>query len=348
MLMRMRKSIVVLLALSLLLCGLYAPEGSDAAGVSGTDIVGTVVNETGAPFPGVEVRATNFTKPGTVFKAISDGSGNYSMPSNFVPGLYNVTAVYTNYSANVSYTAIAVPLGGVVRLNFTLSEVLCTLTGFITNGTTPIYGATVTMIGAGVNYTATTLEPFGKYTISNVRPGSYNVVATKVGYFPSDVGPPQVMVRGVTNNLDFVLREQEARALGGKVVYDGNGLSGVKVVLTSSNSIYSFETETDADGNYSFQQVPVGSYSIVFSKERFQDSRFNLALSLNETRRLDVRLEFDVENNTQTFLLGLDLAHSLMVVGLVLSLVVLIVGLYLNNRIRRKPELLDRDDGSEK
>ena len=343
--MHMRKLCVLLLALALVICTAYIPDRSEAAGVGGTDVVGSVVNETWAPFPGVEIQVVNYTNPGTVFKAVTDQGGNYSMPGNFIRGLYNVTAVLTNYTANTTYTGVLVALGEVVRLNFTMNEVLCTLTGLISNGTAPVNEAIVTLIGEGGNYSGKS-DQFGRYTVSNVRPGWYTARAAKVGYYPTEAGPPVNMVRGEIAELDFTMREQEARSLSGTVKYDGDGLSGVSVVLTSVNAPYSIETMTDSDGNYSFLGVPVGSYSITFSKENFLESRYTLGLSLNESRKLDVQLRYDSANNTQTFLFGLDLAHSLMVIGLVVSLLVLVLGLYLNNRIRRKPELLDRGDGS--
>ncbi|HQN76534.1 MAG TPA: carboxypeptidase-like regulatory domain-containing protein, partial [Methanomassiliicoccales archaeon] len=266
---------------------------------------------------------------------------NYTMPSNFVPGLYNVTASFLNHSANVSYSNVLVKSGQSARLNFTMLEVLCKLTGFVTNGTTPVYGATVTLINEQRSYSNVSVNPLGKYEIPKVQPGTYTVVASKVGYYSSDPMPPVVLIRGETKSVDFVLQEQPAE-LGGKVEYDGSGLKGVTVKLSSS--LFTAETVTDEDGNYTFSQVPSGSYTITFSKESFLTNSMSVGLTPFEVRELNVEMEYDNANNTQTFLLGLDLAHSLMVIGLTVSIMVLVVGIYVNYKIRRKPELLDRDD----
>ena len=336
----MRKLPVLLLALALILCSAYVPEQASSAGVVGTDIVGRAINETGAAFPGVEIRATNVTTLVT-YKATTGADGNYTMPSNFVPGLYNVTASFLNHSANVSYSNVLVKSGQSARLNFTMLEVLCKLTGFVTNGTTPVYGATVTLINEQRSYSNVSVNPLGKYEIPKVQPGTYTVVASKVGYYSSDPMPPVVLIRGETKSVDFVLQEQPAE-LGGKVEYDGSGLKGVTVKLSSS--LFTAETVTDEDGNYTFSQVPSGSYTITFSKESFLTKSMSVGLTPFEVRELDVEMEYDNANNTQTFLLGLDLAHSLMVIGLTVSIMVLVVGIYVNYKIRRKPELLDRDD----
>jgi hypothetical protein len=334
----MRKSYVLLLALALVLCTAHLPENTEGAAVLGTSVIGKVVDEVGAGFTGVQITVANVTTSQS-FSAISDADGNFSLSLN--PGLYDVTASYNNYSANISYLNTMVGLGESVSLNFTMTEILCGLSGFVTNGTTPIYGATVTLINEKYNYSAVSVNPLGQYTLTKVMPGTYTVTASKVGYYSSDPVPPIEMVRNVTKNLDFELEEQPAE-LGGQVFYQGDGVSGVKVRLSSPQ--FSAETTTDELGNYSFQVVPSGSYTITFTKDKYVISTQSVGLSPFEIKTLDVELEFDSENNTQKFILGFDLAHSLMVIGLVVSLIILVAGLYVNYKIRRKPELLEKEE----
>jgi hypothetical protein len=336
----MRKLPVLLLALALVLCSAFIPDHASSAGVSGTDVIGRAVNETGAAFAGVEVKATNVTTLVT-YVAITGADGNFTMPGNFVPGLYNVTASYLNHTPNVSYSNVVVKSGQVIRLNFTLTEVLSKLTGYVTNGETPVYGATVSLINDQHSYSNVSVNPLGRYEIPKVQPGTYTVVASKVGYYSSEPMPPVIMVRGETKNMDFVLEEQPAD-LGGTVQYDGAGLKGVTVKL--SNPLFTVETVTDEDGNYTFSQVPSGSYTITFTKQEFLTTTLSVGLTPFEVRELNVEMDYDDVNNTQTFLLGLDLAHSLMVIGLTVSIMILAVGIYVNYKIRRKPELLDKDD----
>ncbi len=336
----MRKLSVVLLALALVLCSAYVPGEASSASISGTDIFGQVVNETGAPFPGVEIRVVNTTKPTTAFTVVSDQNGNYTMPSNFFAGTYNVTASIVNYTANITYTNVMVRSGGAVQLNFTMLEILCALAGKVHNGTTPISGVTVTLKSMDNVFYNGTSDAFGDFSISKVRPGIYTAYAGKVGYYRSDPVALE-MIRGKTAVSNFTLLEQPAE-LGGKVEYDGSGLKGVTVKLSSP--LFTAQTITDEDGNYSFSQVPSGSYTITFSKESFLINSLTVGLTPFEVRELNVEMEYDNVNNTQTFILGLDLAHSLMIVGLTVSLMVLMVGIYANYLIRRKPELLDQDD----
>ncbi len=335
----MSKIYVSLLALALVLCSACVLDQSSAAGVSGTDVAGSVVNETGSAFPGVEVRAINVSTLVT-YKAITGADGNYTMPGNFVPGLYNITATFTNHSANVSYANVMVKNGQSVRLNFTMVEVLCALNGKVSNGTTPVAGATVTVKSVKNETFYGVSNNFGDFSISRLKPGSYTAFAEKVGYYRSEP-IALVMVRGATEVRDFVLEEQPAD-LGGKVEYDGSGLKGVTVKLSSP--LYTAETVTDEYGNYTFSQVPSGSYTVTFSKESFLSRSLSVGLTPFEVRELNVEMDYDSANNTQTFLLGLDLAHSLMVIGLTVSILVLIVGIFINYKVRRKPDMLERDD----
>ena len=334
--MDMRKISVLLLALSFMLCAVHLP-GQAEGSVLGTSILGTIVSEDGAAFSGVRIEAVNATTSHT-FTAFSGVDGNYSMPLD--PGLYNVIASLPNHTANVSYAGVLVTLGQEVHLNFTVSEVLCTLTGYVTNGTQPVYGATVTLLNSQYNYTGVSINPLGQYVIDRVNPGTYTVIADKAGYYPSDAQPPIEMVRNVTKNLDFEMEEQPAN-LTGIVVYQGDGVTGVKVVL--STALFTADTFTDENGNYSFQLVPAGSYTITFTKDKYQVKERSVSLSPFEVKRLDVELEYDSENNTKKFILNFDLAHSLMIVGLIASLIVLVIGLYVNYKVRKKPELLERE-----
>jgi len=339
----MCKFFVTLLVLSLVLCtfGLI-PAQVDAESVLGTSIDGKVVNETGEAFPGVEIYAVNVTNPNIFSSGLSDASGNYSLTVN--PGIYNVTATYLNYTANVSYLNVTVGTGDMVILNFTMNEVLCTLIGYVTNGTQPVYGVTVTLTNLERTYTALTVTPFGQYTI-NAKPGIYTIKAEKIGYWANQSDYPVTLVRFAEHErVDLNITEQPAK-LSGHVVYQGDGLKGVSVRLISGS--ISLNTVSDENGNYTFDEVPVGTYTLTFNKDTYLEISQTVTLSVYEEEVLDVEMEYDSENNTQTYLFGFDLAHSLMIVGLIISLVLLIVALFFSMKVRKKPEILKEDKDSD-
>jgi len=337
----MRKLSVVLLAAALLLCAV--PLSSDHAdgAILGTAVLGRVTGVDGGNFSGVVIRAVNVTTS-LQYSATSETTGNYSIALN--PGLYTVSASFVNFTANITYNNVQIGVGQEVRLDFTMSELLGTLTGYVSNGTTPIYGATVTLLNDQYNYSGVSVNPLGLYTISGVRPGTYTVIASKVGYFDSAPQAPVTMARNVTKNLDFVLDEQPAE-LSGRIVYQGNGLSGVKVVIASGQ--FTSTAYTDEDGNYSFQLIPAGNYQITFSKDTYKDRVQDIGLAPFEVETLNVEMEFDSANNTRTYLLDFDLGHSLMVIGLTVTLILLLVALFVNYKARRKPDIVEKEEDSE-
>ncbi|MCX6651655.1 MAG: carboxypeptidase-like regulatory domain-containing protein [Methanomassiliicoccales archaeon] len=338
----MRKLSVMLLAAALLLCAVPLCSDQAEGAPSDTSIVGQVIDVEASGFPGVVIKAVNATTF-YEYSTVSAADGNYSLMLN--PGLYTVSANFINYTANVTYHNVQVGVGQVVRLNFTMSELLGTLTGYVSNGTVPIYGAKVTLLNDQYNYSGVSVNPLGQYTISNVRPGTYTVITSKVGYYDSAPQAPVTMERNVTKFLDFVLDEQPAE-LNGRVVYQGDGLAGVKVVIVSNQ--FTTTAYTDGNGNYSFQLIPAGTYDVTFSKDTYLDHTQNVGLSPFEVETLNVEMEFDSANNTHTYLLDFDLAHSLMIVGLTITLTLLLVALFINHKAKRKPETVEKEEESEK
>jgi len=98
-----------------------------------------------------------------------------------------------------------------------------TIAGTVTNGTTPIEGATVTADnGAGLVVDVLTLAD-GTYTL-NVPEDTYDVSATKYGY-TEDIETGVVVIEGSTTTVDFVITPLSTSMVSG-YVYDG-GVTGL-------------------------------------------------------------------------------------------------------------------------
>ena len=61
-----------------------------------------------------------------------------------------------------------------------------------------------------------------------------------------------------------------------------------------------------------------------------------------EDRPLSVSIAPSKDDNTTTYLFGFDLPHSLMVIGMMMALATICVALFINFKVRKKPELLDQ------
>ncbi|MBC7108414.1 MAG: carboxypeptidase regulatory-like domain-containing protein [Methanomassiliicoccales archaeon] len=335
----MRNLSAFLLA-AILISFLLSPISIQSVAQEGNEVYvrGFVFNERGAPLAGVNVTAIN-TTTNSVFFSVSNISGEYnlSLPS----GTYNISASLTNYTANITYYNIIIDPSHLPILNFTMSEILGTLTGYVTNGTAPVPGATVHLRSSKNNYTGVSTSPLGEYTISGIAPGIYIAYAEKQGYWTSYFNEPVVIIRGKKTVLNFTLVEQPAK-LYGRVYFGDSPVAGVQVVLQSQS--FSASTTTDANGNYTLSNVPAGTYSLTFRKQGYQEKTVQITLSPFEEKRYDFSIEREAIEESSGFIPGFDLPHSLMVVALSVAIIILIISLFIRFKIVQNPELMAQEE----
>ena len=125
--------------------------------------------------------------------------------------------------------------------------------------------------------------------------------------------------------------------LYGRVTENGNPQDGVTVTAQGTDSIRT--GTTDANGNYSLK-LTSDTYMVTFSKKDFDAKAVSVSLAPFEDRQIDVSIVKSKSNNTTTYLFGFDLPHSLMIVGLIMALGTICVALFINFKVRKKPELL--------
>jgi hypothetical protein len=162
-----------------------------------------------------------------------------------------------------------------------------------------ISGVPVTLVdGAGNAVASTITDANGKYLFTNVTPGNNYTVrfGQPIGYEPttqsgginvpdnSDANPntltsaPFNVLPGdsiPTIDAGFVLADPDKAALGNRVWYDNNnngiqdstesGVANVKVYLKDAANAIIDSTQTDALGQYIFNNLDAGVYSVLFA-----------------------------------------------------------------------------------
>jgi subtilisin family serine protease/protocatechuate 3,4-dioxygenase beta subunit len=220
-------------------------------------ITGSITNaKDGSPIVGATVSDGNGT-------ALTDALGSYTI-GNVTPGTYQVTASKLGYQS--SYLTVSVVSGTTALANFSLSQIILpgSITGSITNAKdgSPIVGA---VVNDGTSTTST--DATGKYTIANVPPGTYVVVASKAGYQSSSL-TVNVFSEGTTV-ANFSLNEIIVPgSISGTVTSAKDGLPLVGATVTDGTRT----TSTDATGKYTIANVPPGTYQVVASKEGYETS----------------------------------------------------------------------------
>jgi hypothetical protein len=130
-------------------------------------------------------------------------------------------------------------------------------------------GITISTIPASVT---TTTSTSGSYTLSNVPVGSYSVVATKDGWTDDQVDGVEVVADQTTSGIDFVLYAvgPEVGAISGTALLDGESNHGGILIATVPSSV---TATTATDGSYTLTDVPVGTYSVLATKDGWTDDQ---------------------------------------------------------------------------
>ena len=116
--------------------------------------------------------------------------------------------------------------------------------------------------GAASNSKTTDVN--GNYTFDGLQNGLYTVTPSKTGYSFTPASP-QVTISNAnaTQNFTAASIPPSTYSLSGQATYNGSGLSGVTISLTgaASNS-----KTTDVNGNYTFDGLQNGLYTVTPSK----------------------------------------------------------------------------------
>lgn len=172
-------------------------------------VVGHVTDALGAPVAGAAVGAVDPNGPlaqNNVPPVITDPSGAYTV-EHLADGNYVIFVNAEGYAGD-SVWHIHVESGQVVSgPNFALSASGGGISGavYAENGTTPLPGAIVMCVGEGLSVSTAMTDDLGSYELLPLKAGTYVVLASAVGYVPSQIADVVVTVGQTASGKDFVL-----------------------------------------------------------------------------------------------------------------------------------------------
>ncbi|QLH74918.1 MAG: carboxypeptidase regulatory-like domain-containing protein [Methanomassiliicoccales archaeon] len=339
----MRRALALFAAALMLFCFPF-PYVQAAEPVELVSVSGTVRDPGGAPLQGVTVKAINTTS-GAIFSSLTNETGGYELE---VPlGTYNITATLVNYTANTSYAYVNLGAISTGPYDFTMTEVLGKIVGFITDNDGPVYNVIVRLSNEERNYTTTSTQLFGRYEINGIQPGIYVLYAEKRGYNRFSYPLPVEVERGKVLEIDMTLEAQPARVFGVVTAENGRPIGDVRVTLKASDGSLNTFTDTGPDGNYSIGKLSAGTYTMTFEKEGYETVTKSFDFGPYEEKMVDITLVREQAEGV-TVLFGYDLAHSLMIIGFIVGLVIVLLGVLVNVRGQKKPELLAQIERKEK
>jgi len=292
-------------------------------------ISGFILGETLLPIPEAEV----FVYVNSVrHSVLTDIGGAYEIP-NIPAGNYTVGASQEGYYEGFFSNVIVINGERTQNVNITLVSMPGRLFGTVTSGAILVYGATVEIIGTGLS--ASTGSQ-GSYSIEDVPTGTYTVITTAPGYeINSTYGV--IIERGESHELNIVLIAKPGQLMG--IIRSADTfavVSGCNVTITGASE--SRHTLTNEQGQYVFAGLPPGNYTIVVRSSDFAPYiASGIVITAENVTQRDVYLEL-VKEALGGFISGMDLAHSLMALAFLITIVILGMAVYLRLKGLQYPE----------
>jgi hypothetical protein len=263
----------------------------------------------------------------------TDNVGGYNITS--VPeGTYSVTASKQGFFPE-TITDIEVTRGNRTEgVDFRLEERPTKLLGVVRSGTLLLVGVNVTIEGT-TYYNISGSD--GSYVISNLTAGTYTVVAIAAGYETQTV-PDLLIVSGTETLLNIDLVGLPGAILRGTVYTSDSQqpLTNVQVTIIDLKP-QPRSTSTNINGEFEFTGLLSGNYTIRLEKTGYRPLEIGqIDVVVGDPVMLNLEM-IPLREGFEGFIFGFDMAHSMMILALFLTTVILAVAVYLRMRSFQTP-----------
>lgn len=256
----------------------YDTKNGNITIVNGTSSSETIslTRQTGA----TTITVTNGISPISGAAVSISGLGDWTVTTNElgqatftnVPtGTYIFTVTKTGYSSN--YTIVEVSHGSTTSGTITTARQSGNAVITVSEGNTPIQGASVSVTADGTEHTIIT-DSVGRAQFNNLPTGSYSFTVTKTGYDITTCSATVVYSGLATASVSLV------RQTGGATITVNDGttpLSGATISITVNGSVQT--ATTNGSGQASFTSLPIGSYTVTLSKEGYKTATTTLTIA---------------------------------------------------------------------
>ena len=237
-----------------------------------TAIAGTVCDSmTNAPLSGVTITPT----PGN-YTAVTNSAGYYALAQLPVQS-YTLAATLTNYILAATPQPIQPVIGQTTTVNLLMTQVATlTLTAVDAMTQSPLAGVSVQLSPGSA---AGTTNGSGVLTFTQLPTQTYQLAAALAGYLPTT--GLSVTVTPGADSLQVPLTP--SGVLTGTVLADDAGntpIAGATITLTPGMQT----ATTDANGNYTFAALAVGTYSVTVTANGYGSAVQSVTISHQSDR----------------------------------------------------------------
>ncbi|WP_438448238.1 carboxypeptidase regulatory-like domain-containing protein [Gorillibacterium sp. sgz5001074] len=257
-----------------------------AAVQSAGAVTGSVLSgATGLPLAGATV-VLQTAGGAVVGSTVTTAGGGYGF-TNLAPGTYNLVVSLPDFTTTT--VPVTIPAGQTVTANVLLQPLPAAVTGTVTDASgVPLPGATIRLRSPfGVVLQEAVTNAAGQYTIPNIVPGNYTLLAEVNGYQSSLQGIS--LIPGQTLTVNFALTANPA-GVAGRITSGGAPVPGALIeVLNQANQLVA-AVEADANGNYALDNLAPGTYRLRVSAPNFSTEIIGFTVGPGETKLVNAEL----------------------------------------------------------
>lgn len=251
-------------------------------------LTGTVTDAVSG-LPIARALVTLFDESGTlVGRSLTDRNGNYLI-TNLAPGTFLTVISANGFGRDNQNITLAADQDNVV--NFSLRPNPGSLVGTVVDtGGAPIVGATLQVYNnVGIFLTVALSDGQGRYSIPNLAPAVYRIVATAPGFGQKVEGA--VVQTAQETVTDFVLTSGNGAIMGNVQNRDtGAALAGVVIDLFDSFGRFLFSVLTDSAGFFLLDNLAPDSYRIFAHTAGFSITGLEVNVTVGVTSEVTILL----------------------------------------------------------
>lgn len=265
--------------------------------------------------------------------AYSDAFGQYRIP-NVPSGTYNVTASLSGFEP-AYHPGVVVRNGSeTTGVDLLLVEKPTKLYGIVRSGTFLVPSVLITVIGTEL-VANTSIE--GYYEITNITAGIYSLRASLEGYTSVTV-VGVVVPRGSEVQVNINMTSIPGPSISGFVLSSGENEPLAGVIVTVVGLATQRNTITNIDGQFVVTGLTQGNYTVRFFLEGYQPIELGPIPVPAEGAALEQVLLEPIPESFGGFIFGFDLAHSMMILALFLTIIILALAVMLRIRTFETPD----------
>ncbi|MDQ1372363.1 MAG: hypothetical protein QG582_1279 [Candidatus Thermoplasmatota archaeon] len=265
--------------------------------------------------------------------ATTDVDGEYRIP-DLPSGTYAVTATMAGFETSTVSGVTVLSGEETTGVDFQLAEKPTKLYGIVRSGTFLVPGVLITVVGTDLSAN-TSIE--GYYEIANITVGTYSLTASLEGYNTVTVNGV-VIARGSETQVNINMTSLPGPSLSGMVLSTStNGvLSGVAVIVLGQEGTQR-STITNTEGLFVVPGLVRGNYTVRFYLDGYMPLELSPVVVPEEGLDLGEVLIEPVPESFGGFFFGFDLAHSMMILALFLTIIILALAVMLRVRSFESP-----------